>query len=271
MKAETTSGKRMRRALLTACAVLLTAAPGALAGGVSGRLDPCLGESCAYQPEISLNLAFHAAQSERNELRMLPRPNGVRIVDAGAGIATGAFCTAVSPNDVLCGPDPAGYPPAVLGRVQAFTGDGSDVAFARTGHVRLGPGRDVGRAAGARVDGGPGDDELRGWGDGSVIAGGAGRDELFAFGGYQFLLGGSGVDSIVGGRGGDSLNGGRGADVMTGGPGRDFIYGGAGDDRIRASDPDRDIVYCGPGNDRAFISRRDRVSGCERVTYGSDG
>ncbi len=43
-----------------------------------------------------------------------------------------------------------------------------------------------------------------------------------------------------------------------------------GDDRIRASDPDSDTVRCGPGNDHVFISRRGRVFGCERVTYGSD-
>lgn len=273
----------MSRALWTACAVLLIAAPGALAGGVSGWLVPCLGDGCRDQPQTSFYVSFRAAPGERNELRMLRRSNGVRIVDAGAGIEPGEFCTAITPNDVRCAPpyDPDGLPPAALGRVNAFTGDGSDVAFASTGNVHLGRGRDVGSAAGpgGSVGGGPGDDELRGWGDGSLLFGGAGRDELSGFRGYQFLLGGSGVDSIAGGRGGDLLNGEAGADVMAGGAGRDFlyggagrdlIYGGAGDDRISASDPDRDTVRCGPGNDHAFISRRDRVFGCERVTYSSD-
>jgi hypothetical protein len=33
----------------------------------------------------------------------------------------------------------------------------------------------------------------------------------------------------------------------------------------------RDVVRCGPGHDRAFVSRTDRVSGCEVIRYGEPG
>ena len=37
----------------------------------------------------------------------------------------------------------------------------------------------------------------------------------------------------------------------------------------RTFDPNRDTVDCGAGHDRAYVSRNDRVTGCETVIYGS--
>jgi hypothetical protein len=37
---------------------------------------------------------------------------------------------------------------------------------------------------------------------------------------------------------------------------------------IYASEPNPDVVGCGAGHDRAYVSRNDRVSGCEVVIYG---
>lgn len=223
----------MRRALLAACAVLLTAAPGALAGEVSGLLEPCMGDSCRDNPYPTLFVTFGAAPGERNDLSLLPHHGGIRIVDTGADIATDEFCRAVSPNAVRC------RAPALSSLfATAFTGDGSDVAIARAGQVYLGRGRDVGQAAaGSKMRGGPGADQLRAWGNGSAVAGGPGRDELVGLGGLQYLAGEAGEDSLAGGLGADRIDGGQGADVMAGGAGADFIFGGAGDDLIHASDP----------------------------------
>ena len=258
--------ERMRRALSTACALAFVAAPSAWAAEVSGELVFCQGgDYCRYFPQPRLDVTFIAAPDERNELRMLPHVEGVRIIDAGADIKPGAFCTAVSANDVRCGP------PAPEGLVAtAFTGDGRDSSFARIGSVYLGAGRDFGLAAVTSVDGGPGDDKLRAWGDGSVLTGGAGRDELLGSRSDQALAGGPGNDFIFGGVGVDQIDAGAGADQIAGGRGRDEIHAGSGDDFIRASDPDRDTVRCGRGNDRVFISGRDRVFGCERVAHGWD-
>ena len=211
-------------------------------------------------------MTFRAAPEESNELRMRPDPGGVRIVDTGAPIETGAFCTAVNPNDVRCGP------PAPSGLVAvAFTGDGPDKGFARTGSLYLGRGRDLGVAASTSVDGGPGADELQGVGDGSVLTGGPGPDKLLGSRGGQLLAGGTGADFVYGGAGADQIDAGAKRDRIMGGHGRDEIFAGSGDDLIRASDPDRDSVRCGRGNDRAFISRSDRAFGCERVVYGWPG
>jgi RTX calcium-binding nonapeptide repeat (4 copies) len=53
-----------------------------------------------------------------------------------------------------------------------------------------------------------------------------------------------------------------------GGLGRDEIAAGPGNDFIRAGDEARDLVRCGSGHDRVFVSRTDRVRGCEQATLG---
>jgi hypothetical protein len=258
----------MRRIAMSACALLLLGLPAgeATAGDVAGELVFCTGSDiCRYFSQPRLEVTFQATPGERNNLRILPHADGLRIVDSGSAIVPGPSCTAVDPNDVRCGP------PAPAGLLaSAFTGNGPDAAFTRVGYVDLGPGRDLGIAVSASVRGGPASDELRAWGEGSLAYGDAGRDTLLAFGGDQYLSGGSGRDFISGGAGGDLITAGPGADQISGGHGRDEISAGAGRDFVRASDPDRDVVRCGRGNDRAFVSRRDRTSGCERVTFGWD-
>jgi RTX calcium-binding nonapeptide repeat (4 copies) len=256
-----------RRAFSTACLMLFLAAPAAWAGNVSGELAFCEGgDFCRYFPEPRLEVTFLAREGERNDLRMLADPGGVRIADTGAPIEVGAYCTSVDPNDAVCGP------PAPSGLLAAaFTGDGPDAAFARTGSVFLGLGRDHGLAAGTSMDGGPGSDTLIGVSGASLLTGGAGHDRLSGAGGGEALGGGSGKDLIAGGAGADGIEAGSGADFVAGGPGRDQIYAGSGDDLIHATDSDRDIVRCGRGNDRAFISVNDRAFGCERVIDGSHG
>jgi hypothetical protein len=257
----------MRRALSTACVMLFLAAPAAWAGNVSGELAFCEGgDFCRYFPEPRLEVIFLAGEGERNDLRMLSDPGGVRIVDTGAAIEVGAYCTSVDLHEAVCGP------PAPSGLLAAaFTGDGPDAAFARTGSISLGRGRDQGLAAGTSMDGGPGRDRLIGVSGASLLTGGPGRDHLSGAGGDEAFAGGSGKDLIVGRGGADRIEAGSGADFVAGGPGRDQIYAGSGDDLIHATNSDRDIVRCGRGHDRAFTSVNDRAFGCERVIDGSHG
>ena len=57
-------------------------------------------------------------------------------------------------------------------------------------------------------------------------------------------------------------------DQLAGGFGPDAIFAGPGNDRIRATDPKGDVIRCGPGRDVAYVSRRDRTTGCERIVLG---
>ena len=56
-----------------------------------------------------------------------------------------------------------------------------------------------------------------------------------------------------------------GADKIRPRRGRDCVRAGRGNDRIKARDGTRDRIRCGRGRDVAFVDRRDRVKGCERV------
>jgi hypothetical protein len=129
------NGPHASRSVHRLCGVLFFA-PAAGAAELSGRLVYCTGDDiCRYFPQPRLDVTFVAAPGERNELRMVPDPEGVRIADAGAAITTGPFCASISAQEARCGP-PA--PEGVV--VTAFTGDGADSAFADIGAVVLGPG-----------------------------------------------------------------------------------------------------------------------------------
>jgi hypothetical protein len=78
-------------------------------------------------------------------------------------------------------------------------------------------------------------------------------------------VGTRGDDEIRGTAGEDLIDGLGGNDVLRGGGGRDVLFGGPGNDRIYARDSKQDRVMGGPGRDRAWVDRRDRVSGVERV------
>jgi hypothetical protein len=251
------------RALLLACAVALIAASTAAAGTVSGRIVYCdTGDECRYFGDPRLDVTYRATPGERDEIRVVPHPTGVRIVSKG--IEAGPFCFAVNQYDARCGP------PAPEGLLMiARTGDGADIGFTHIGSLILGSGDDAGIAYAASVFGGPGDDDVRGFGDGTLIVGGPGDDKQLASFGDQIIQGGPGNDFIVGGNGNDRVEAGPGRDTIAAGEGRDDIEAGSGDDWIRTTDQDRDLVSCGLGHDRAYVSHNDRVTGCETVSYGS--
>jgi hypothetical protein len=47
--------------------------------------------------------------------------------------------------------------------------------------------------------------------------------------------------------------------------GADCVFAGRGADRIKARRGGRDAIRCGRGRDVAYVDRRDKVKGCERV------
>jgi len=79
---------------------------------------------------------------------------------------------------------------------------------------------------------------------------------------------------IYGSRKGERLRGTDGGDLILGRGGKDRIrprggadcvYAGRGADRIKARRGGRDVIRCGRGRDVAYVDRRDRTKGCERV------
>jgi hypothetical protein len=115
-------------------------------------------------------------------------------------------------------------------------------------------------ANGLRLEGGDGDDRIRGGAGSDQIYGGAGRDYLEggmgndtmdAGRGNDILYGGQGNDVMEGGKGDDYVEGGKGNDTMWGGQGNDVVSGGRGDDRI-AGDDGNDVMYGGAGQDRMW-------------------
>jgi len=94
------------------------------------------------------------------------------------------------------------------------------------------------------IEGGEGDDLLRGSWGADVITGGPGNDRLE---GHQS------ADSIDGGPGDDELTGGDGGDTLVGGAGSDSYSASAGNDVIFADDGEADgQINGGAGSDTAY-------------------
>jgi len=138
---------------------------------------------------------------------------------------------------------------------------GSDCLEGGSGNDRLAGGDGI-----DRLTGGPGTDRLDGGSGNDRLFGSEGSDSLIGGTGNDLLDGGVGNDVLSGGAGNDQLLGGANNDRITGGTGSDRISGGLGNDSLNARDGVRENVSCGPGRDTAVIDRRDRVTGCERVT-----
>jgi hypothetical protein len=140
-----------------------------------------------------------------------------------------------------------------------------------------------------RMNGGAGNDMLRGSLQRDVAFGGSGRDIFAGNGGNDYLEGREGPDVLLGDLesqcctdpglvGDDILDGGDGNDLVVGNLGSDYVGGGSGDDRLDGGEgPDRvfggededvlrgregrdslngdhgsDVLYAGPGNDVAY-------------------
>ena len=92
------------------------------------------------------------------------------------------------------------------------------------------------------------------------LDGGDGDDTIRGLGGSDYISPGSGDDVVYGGDGNDDMV----PDV-----GKDVIYGGAGNDFLASNDGDGqgDKLYCGAGRDKYFADPTDYVdSSCETAS-----
>ena len=87
------------------------------------------------------------------------------------------------------------------------------------------------------------------------LDGGDGDDTIRGLGGSDDIWHGSGDDVVYGGDGNDSV----GPDL-----GKDVIYGGDGNDKLDSGDDGGDKLYCGAGRDKYIADKNDYVdSSCE--------
>ncbi len=93
----------------------------------------------------------------------------------------------------------------------------------------------VGDAEANTLDGGDGDDILKGKGGADVFHGGGGDDRIRGDAEQDTAHGGSGSDILIGLGGDDALNGDDGRDFLYGGRDDDTVFGGAGDDELRGN------------------------------------
>lgn len=97
--------------------------------------------------------------------------------------------------------------------------------------------------------GGAGNDTIFGTELADILNGGAGDDLVRGLGGNDNLFGADGVNTLDGGAGDDALFGGIEKDVLIGGEDNDKLYGDGGDDELDGGDGD-DLLDGEDGNDR---------------------
>ena len=94
------------------------------------------------------------------------------------------------------------------------------------------------------------------------LDGGDGDDVIRGLGGSDSISGGDGKDVLYGGPGEDNIAGVKGEDVIYGGDGNDFLDGSF-------DGGDRDKLYCGEGRDEYIAGKNDYVdSSCEKEDPG---
>jgi Ca2+-binding RTX toxin-like protein len=131
-------------------------------------------------------------------------------------------------DDTLIGSNDPTAPDTIDG------GAGNDDIRGRNGNDSL-----LGGAGNDTIDGGNGDD---------TIDGGTGNDTIDGGNNNDSIDGGTGNDSIDGGNNNDSVDGGRGNDIINGEDGNDTLNGGRGSDEINGGDDD-DSLLGGNGDD----------------------
>jgi Ca2+-binding RTX toxin-like protein len=108
----------------------------------------------------------------------------------------------------------------------------------------------------AVINGGDGNDRIRGTDNADTIDAGAGNDWVSAGRGNDSVTGGDGNDVLVGGEGNDTIRGGNGNDFIDGDAGNDSIFGDAGNDILVGGRGD-DKVDGGAGTDLAIKQKKD--------------
>ncbi|MFT4557243.1 MAG: Ca2+-binding RTX toxin-like protein [Planctomycetaceae bacterium] len=241
---------------------------------VQNRIRSARKRAAARQPRL---IEFSPGRIEHLEPRAMLTVQVTQIVaglnnellitsTAGEDISVRAATSTSTVVEVLADGVPlVGIPaidPATLTRLTVIGDDGNNVIdlTAVTGTF-FNPNLEI------IVDGGDGDDFIRGsldmastlnGGDGTdVLFGGTQADLLSGGDGQDLLNGGDGDDSLNGGDGGDIINGQVGDDVVNGGSSGDTINGGSGADTLNGQsgnddilgDTDDDVIDGGSGSD----------------------
>src|SRR5687768_2528695 len=107
---------------------------------------------------------------------------------------------------------------------------------ARSGSDRVVVDLGASPAAGVRVNGGNGNDWLRGSAGDDTLLGGHGKDLIMGEGGDDLIEGGMQADRLLGGAGDDTIRGGHGHDLINSGDGDDLTDGGRGDNDVDSGD-----------------------------------
>lgn len=141
------------------------------------------------------------------------------------------------------GNDRIAVSPDVTVRLTLEGGAGND-------RIRGGGGDDTirGGAGNDRIEAGAGNDTVSGGTGRDYINGSVGNDTLRGDSGNDVVYGGDGNDTVEGGTGADYLEGSRGNDTLRGGTGRDILSGGIGDDNLQGGSGG-DVLYAGQGRD----------------------
>ncbi|MFL2785866.1 MAG: calcium-binding protein [Paracoccaceae bacterium] len=112
-----------------------------------------------------------------------------------------------------------------------------------------------------------GDDNLEGGDGNDTLRGGRGEDNLHGGDGDDQIRGGAHTDHLWGDLGDDELKGNNGNDYLDGGTGEDVLFGGIGNDHLEGgSDEVKDFLYGGRGDDLLIAQEADVLTGGE----GSD-
>src|SRR4051794_2300003 len=205
-----------------------------------------------------------AAAGESNHMMIYPAGDdsaNVDVTDYQALTAPADKCETLTPTLVRC---------AIPTTVRVSLGDGKDT---------WSPDRSLVFASPAQIDGGDGDDDLRGTDGSDTLMGGPGNDRLSGYNGDDRLDGGDGDDNVVGGIDRDTVLGGAGtddlagdgfedayADVVDGGPGLDTIDSDWSSRRYDAVVTPLNVTLAGGADDgRAGGAEGDDIRGVERI------
>ena len=209
-------------------------------------------------------------------LRAAPGERNVVVVDSTDGQITFTDDPPLSYPADHCSRLDVDYPVACdmpAAGVLIDLGDGNDQASF---------GFEIPTALRFEIDGGPGNDILKGPRNGigsATLDGGDGDDQLTSEEAADTLLGGPGNDALVGGAGADVLRGGDGNDKLRGddpsGAYPDLLDGGAGSDELTdydaadaAASPAVDITLDGVAND-GRPGEGDNIVGVEELDVGA--
>lgn len=122
------------------------------------------------------------------------------------------------------------------------------------------------------IDGGEGNDVLKGKHEDDTISGGFGHDYIDGINGDDKLFGNEGNDEIIGDIGNDIINGGKGYDYLDGGFGDDtYVYNlGDGVDFINEQWSSKDVLKFGRGITKEMISFKRNEDDLEIVLNEDD-